>query len=165
MSMPEDRATPEPACGGGGGSGMTLWFVILGAITVLAVWLSRGQDSFIDRLQAEGRTVTGRVTDVTSQVTNLRYRTGRSYFVHYDYVVDGRRLSSVDNATEARALRTRKGDAIAVTFLPADPKRTTTSIAEARHRATGFGTQGKLVLGIGWVVSICRFAWLRISGA
>ena len=157
MSMPE---APVPA--ERGGTGMTAAFIVFAVITALAVWVSRDRDQYLDRLQAEGRTVTGRVTDVTWQQSNLRNPTSRSYFVHYDYVVDGTRFSWNNYASKERALRTRVGDPISVTYHPSDPQRACTSLAEERSRAAGSGTHGVAVLGFAWVAVFGMYGWRRM---
>ena len=139
-------------------------FAVLLVFTALAILAHRGKAGHLDALQSAGRTVTGRVTDVTSQRSNLRNPTSRSHFVHYEYTVDGRRLTSSDQVSQARASGYRRGDPIAVTYLPSDPKRTSTSLAEARARSSGFGTQGVLTIGLAWLLTAGVIGWRYVRG-
>jgi hypothetical protein len=76
-----------------------VWVVIAVAVTALFTWGRAREARSLNALETGGKTVTGRVTDVTSQPTSFRRGSSLTYFVHYEFNAGGTRVGSNDEVS------------------------------------------------------------------
>jgi len=153
-------STPSDYSSGGGGGDRVAVTVIrplvtLGvaiAMTIVLPKMLGERETFVDGLSSGGRTAAGYVTGATRKPQ----RGGiDSFLIDYEYRVGDSAYRGVVKATEQQAKSARVGDALTVTYNPADPGRSIgTSLAEAKRDTKMAGPVIYVVIALFWGAAI-----------